>query len=300
LSRGLNLRWAALLRLYPRTWRDQYGAELIAVMTNGRTSPRDIMDVAVTGLRERARSIAPQGDAPKRACDGSLLVVWAWSLLVIAGIAVQRTSEHWQDATAGAPQASHLAFSTLEVAAISGAVLVFIGVAAATPSVLRFLIAGGWATVRRPVFAAGSATFVAALALLTLVAWAHHLSSVERAGGSSWYAGFYLLSSVAVAVCLLSWARAAAAVARTVNLPSQVLRVEARLAGATAAAMLIVSASSTLWWGATARNAPQFFTGWSTTIIATATIVMFAATALGIVGAIVALRSAQHLPVTPT
>jgi hypothetical protein len=296
LSRNLDLRWAALLRVYPRAWRDRYGAELIAVMANGRASAGDVLDVAVNGVRERVCSLAPPGDAPRRARDGSLLVVWAWSLLVVAGIAVEKTSEHWQDATVAVPQASRLAFFALEGAAIIAAVLVLVGVASATPSVLRFLTAGGWASVRKPVLAAVATTLLAVAALSTLVAWAHHLSPAGRAGGNSWYAGFFVLSGFAVAACLLAWARGAAAVTRAINLPARVLRVEARLAGATAAAMLVVTAFSTFWWEATVNNAPRFFTGRSTAVMATATIVMFAATVLGTFGAVVALRSAQQLP----
>jgi hypothetical protein len=300
MSRHTNLMFAALLRVYPRRWRDQYGDELIAVMQHSRKSPSDVIDVVANGLRERTRSLVPQGAAPRRARDGSLLVVWAWSLLAIAGIVVQKTSEHWQDATAHVPQTSHIAFIVLEGSALSGAGFVLGGIAIAGPSVLRFLRAGGWPSVRPAILGACSITLVAIAAFSTLVAWAQHVSAAQRSGGSSWYGGFFVLSSIAVATCLLTWARAAVTIARKAILTTQVLRIEALLAGATAAAMLLVSASSVTWWQATARAAPQFFTSWSTTVMAGATIVMVVAAVIATVGATAAVRSAQQLTTTPT
>jgi len=51
------VRW--LIRLYPRAWRERYGAELEALMEDSPRGWRDLLDVAATGLGLRLRACAP-------------------------------------------------------------------------------------------------------------------------------------------------------------------------------------------------------------------------------------------------
>jgi hypothetical protein len=96
---------ARLLRLYPASWRVRYGDELETLILDmsggGRVPWRIRANVAAAG-RERLCAAGPGGDsADARVRGGASLVLWAWTLFVVAGAIVQRTSEHWDSALPG-------------------------------------------------------------------------------------------------------------------------------------------------------------------------------------------------------
>ena len=129
-----------LLSLYPAGWRARYGEELEALILEtsaGRVSWHVRLDVAVGGGRERLHAAGlGGGDAPaERMRGGALLVLCAWALFVVAGVGVQKFSEHWQAVTPSADRAlpAH-AFDVLVVAAAIGSALIAAGVAATLPS----------------------------------------------------------------------------------------------------------------------------------------------------------------------
>lgn len=47
----------ACLRLYSRRWRQRYGAEVLDLVDDAQARPRDLLDLALAGLRERARDL---------------------------------------------------------------------------------------------------------------------------------------------------------------------------------------------------------------------------------------------------
>ena len=165
-----------LLRLYPAGWRVRYGDELetLILEASGRRVPwRSSLDVALAAGRERLRAAGLAGDRPpaERMRAGSLLVLSAWALVVIAGIGVQKLSEHWQAATPpGSRGLPAGAFDALVAAAAVGSVLVVAGVVLALPSLARFLASGGFRQVRRHLLAASGLSLAAVPASIAVVA----------------------------------------------------------------------------------------------------------------------------------
>ena len=291
-----------LLRLYPPAWRARYGDELVALLElsggDRRPSWRAQADVVLNGLRERLRSAGLRGDGvppSERVRAGSLLVLCAWTLFVVGGAGVQKASEHWQDATpAGQRGLPSAAFDVLVVAAALGSALILAGIALVLPSLLVHLRRGGWASIRRPVVRAVLVTVPAVAATDGLVVWAHRLSSAQRNGGDALYGGVWLLWALLVVACLVAWVAAAVAVARRLDLPPLVLRIEGWLGVAVTAAMAAMTVAAVVWWVGLVRVAPWFFNGRPLESAATpvdpklvvACSLMLAATLLGAAGAV--------------
>jgi hypothetical protein len=274
-----------LLRLYPRAWRERYGEELadVIVATSGDHVPwRVRLDVVRSGARERLRSSGLSGDgAPReRVRGGALLVLCAWALFVLAGGAVQKISEHWQDTVAPADRAlPQAAFAVLVGAAVCGGLLVLAGIAATLPSLSTLRRA----PMRRVVLPAAALTAVALAATVALVVWAHGLTPAQRDGHDAGYAAAFLAWAVLCAACLLAWTGAAVSIARRVELRAPVLRLEARLAVGVTVAMGVMTAATVVWWAALGDHGGA--------LVAAA--VMLVATGLGAAGS---RRAVQALP----
>ncbi len=292
-----------LLRLYPAGWRARYGEELQALIleSSGRRVPwRVRADVALAAGRERLRGAGLTGDSPpqERRRAGSLLVLWAWALFVLAGSGVQKFSEHWQDVTPRASRALPAgAFEVLVLTAVFASVLVLAGIAATLPSLLRFLRDGGWPLVRRRVAGAGLVSVVAGLTTIALVVWARDLTPLQRNGHDLGYGILFVTWVLLLAGALVAWTSAAVAIARRLALPRSVLRVEAGLAAAVAGAMGVMTVATLVWWGALANAAPWFLSGRPAGSagspvapqLVALTVLMVVATAIGASGAIRAL-----------
>lgn len=248
-----------LLRCYPRAWRARYGDELQGLISEfsdgGRVPWRVRADVALSGARERLRAAALGGDgAPgARVLGGALLVLCAWALFVVAGVWLQRISEHWQAATPAADRSlAEAAFAAVMIVAVCGAALVMAGIAVALPRVAAFLRAGGWAQVRGRVVAASLLAVLAVVATAGLVVWAHGLSGPERAGHDTGYAVGFLACALLLVACLAAWTATAVSIARRIALPGPVLRVQAWLACAVTVTMAVMTAATGAWWAASA------------------------------------------------
>jgi hypothetical protein len=264
-----------LLGWYPPRWRDRYGDEFGALMEDalGDRPPtrRFRLGIALAGLRERGHEAGVSGDSmlpADRARAGSLLVLYAWALFLVAGSSFAKLSEGFGLAvpTRTAPLASG-AYRAVMVVAILTCLVVIAGMAIAAPAFLRFLRAGGWSTIRRHVGRALIATVVAVAALVALVAVAHTLTPAQRNAEVAthpvvWY---YLVEFIAtmllVAVALALWTAAAVAAARRLDLPRPVLCAEAVLAAGAAVAMVVMTAGTAVWWGSIASSAPWFLQG---------------------------------------
>ncbi|HZT14544.1 MAG TPA: hypothetical protein VFA19_01225 [Gaiellaceae bacterium] len=285
-----------LLRLYPAPWRARYGEELAALIVEtsaGRVPWRTRVDVALGALRERLRAAAGGGAAPERARGGALLVLAAWALFVVGGSGVQKVSEHWQAATpVGSRGVPAAAFDVLVVAAAAGSALVLAGIGAALPSLLAFLRAGGWASIRRRILVAGALTALLVPATAGLAAWAHTLNVQQRNGHDLFYGGIFLAWVLLAVCCLAAWTAAATGTARRLDLPPGVLRLEAWLAGAVALAMVVMTSATAVWWGAVAEAAPGFFGAAPfTPQLVVAVAFMLAASSAGVAGAVRARRA---------
>jgi hypothetical protein len=213
---------ARLLRLYPPQWRARYGEELEALIVEAsgpdRMARRVRTDVALEAGRARLRAAGLVGDgAPgDRVRGGALLALCAWALFVVGGLAVQKFSEHWQDAM---PTGSRTLPSTAFDGLVVASVLVLAGIGTAIPSLAAYLRGGGWPTIRRRVMTAAVVTLIAGATTVALVVWAHGLTGRQRTGHDVAYEiGFVLWALVAVA-CLFAWTAAAVATARRLALP---------------------------------------------------------------------------------
>jgi hypothetical protein len=149
----------------------------------------------------------------------------------------------------------------LLVAAGVGSALVLLGVALALPKLAALVRGGGWPQVRRPIVRAAVLTVLAAAAAGGLAAWAHSLTPAARNGGDHAYAGAFLAWIVLCAVCLFAWAAAAASAARPLSLQPALLRLEAWLALAVSATMVVMTLAAAVWWASVASAAPWFFAG---------------------------------------
>src|ERR1035441_9227472 len=135
---------------------------LMEDVLDGRAPSRRLrLSMAWAGLRERGRETGLLGNtapAVERPRAGSLLVLCAWSAFVVAGSSFAKITEHFGQAVPARAQAlSNGSFDTVYVVAIIGGLLVLSGACAAVPAFLRFLRAGGWASLRRHVLRAAGA-----------------------------------------------------------------------------------------------------------------------------------------------
>jgi hypothetical protein len=281
---------ARLLRLYPAEWRERYGEELADLIAQtsvdgARVPPRTQVDVALAGVRERLRATGmyDNGAPEAQARGGVVLVLCAWALMVVAGCAVQRASEHWQTLTPpGSRGLPGAAFAVLVVAAALAAAAVVAGFALAVPALRDVLGDGGWPAIRRRVLTAATLTGAAITATAGLVAWAHGLTAAQRDGHDAPYSVAFVAWALLLAATLTAWTAAAASTARRLALPPSTLRAEVRLACIVATAMLAVTAATAVWWAGVADAAPRFG---ATAQLSGALAAMALATLLGAAGA---------------
>jgi len=263
---------AGLLRWYPRTWRDRYGDELVALMEDelGEQPPtlRFKVSVARAGLRERAHGtglIGDQHSPTERTRAGTLLVLCSWTAFVVAGISFSKASEHFAQAVPAASRSlPQDAFIVVAICGLLGSALVVLGGMAALPTFVSFLRDGGWPALRGHVLRACLLTVVTGVALIPLGAWAHHLNQHQRNGGDGIYSAAIAAWAVLVAATLAQWTAAAVAAGRRIDVGHRVLRLEAGLAVAVTGAMFAITTATALWWATIAQRAPWFLQGTAT------------------------------------
>ena len=256
-------RWLAL---YPRAWRERYGDELITLIADmgGQVTWQMRLNLLCSALAERIRVVGAEGrgeDPARRVRSGVIAVLWAWTAFVPAGILIQKTSEHWQQATPGGDRGASAAFTVVVVGSVVATLLISIAIAGAAPALCRGLRHGGWARLRRRVWVAGtlSVAFVAVTA--ALVVWAHGLSPAQRDGRDGTYAAGFVAWGVIGAIALASWTAVAATVAEVIELASALARLQSRIAGLAAAAMVVMTAGAIAWYVIIADRAPAALTG---------------------------------------
>jgi hypothetical protein len=279
-----------LLRTYPPAWRARYGEELAALMSDtsgqGRVPWRTWLDVALAGTRERLRAAGVAGDAlppSARSRAGSILVLCAWALFVVGGLAVQRVSEHWQAATpAGDRAVPSAAFTALTVAAAIGTALMLAGAACALPALTAFLRSGGWTALCPRCLRAAWLTAAGAAATTGLVVWAHRLTPSARNGHDTAYAVAFAAWGALMVACLAAWTLAAVTAAQRIDLPRPALGRIAWLAAGVSATMAAMTVATAVWWSQLPAADPA---AGASPLMLCALLVMLTATALGIAGA---------------
>jgi hypothetical protein len=264
-----------LLRLYPASWRDRYGDELLALVEDDldgrRPGLRLLGSLASGALRERARAAALAGTAAsgeRRARAGGALVLWAGAAFVVAAAVLGKVAEQ----AGGARTLAALR----PLAAVTGGLLVAALAVGARPAA-RYLATGGWAAVGRQLWRAVVTATVTAFATVGLVAWAHHLPASARQDAAWPYATAFLAWGCAVAATVAAWTSVATALVRHVPVDGRRLGIEARLAQGLVVGMWAMTAVTVAWW-ATGPRAPA---AWLAVVVAA----MVAADAIGGYGA---------------
>ena len=277
-----------LLRSYPPSWRERYGAELRALLDDEHGSWRVSLDVLRAGVTQRLRSAALLGaDAPadERRRAGVLLVLCSWSLFVVAGCAYAKLTEHWQAVTPDESRSvAAAAFNIMLLTSELGTVAVLFGIAAGLPAFVRLLRSGGWAAIRRPIFRAALVTAATLVVSGGLVIWAQQLSATQRNGSDWLYSTGFVLWALFVFASIALWTAAAVAAARRIQLTPARLRLEARVAYAVTTAMLVMTVAALVWWGSVTSPASA-----QMSVLALA---MVTASALAIAGSARSLKQA--------
>jgi hypothetical protein len=217
------------------------------------------------GLAERARGAGVVGPSASRDADlrrGALLVLAAWCSFMVAGAGYAKAAEHFDAAVpVGLHPLPQVAYDVVAAFGALGGVLVLVGAVVAGPGFLRMLRAGAWPRLRRHVLRASVVSGFAAVLVVPLALWAHHLSDHQRNGGSVLYGAAFLAWAALGVASLVLWTAVAVAVGRRVELSARALRAEAGLAVGLAAAMVVVTVASVVWWAGMAVYAPSFLTG---------------------------------------
>ena len=290
-----------MLFTYPSAWRERYGSELMSVIeaesSSDRIPWRVRLDVVLAGLSLRLRSsglVADDVPPESRARAGLLLVLSAWSAIVVAGVGLQETSEHWQSFTPASERAvPAAAFGGVMAAAAVGSAAVLFGILLISRPLIAFLRAGGWVSVRRPIVRAACSTLATAVVLAVVVAWAHELPATQRDGSNLLYAVSYLALAACTIWAIAAWTLAAVAVARCLDLTATTLRRETWLAVTVSLAMVAITAATTIWWVTIAHAAPGFLGGDVPVTMLTLVLTMLAATSAAATGALRSLRTTR-------
>ena len=268
-------RHETLLRWFPSSWRARYGDEFLALLEDTSKGDRIAfstqLSVARAGLGERLRGAALLGNtgtAERRARRACLVVLCAWVAFVVAGANFAKVAEGYgQVVPHGARPLAIGSYAVVYAAALVGAIVVACGACALLPAFLRYLRAGGWASVRRPVLRALAATATAALCLGGLIALAHSLTPAERNGqlfanSARWYyVVAFEATGLVVTLALALLAAAAVAVVDKLEISSTILRFEAVLSYVLAGAMCAITVATALWWTTIATRARWFLNG---------------------------------------
>jgi hypothetical protein len=258
-------RFERMLRWYPPSWRARYGGELTALLedTYGASDVpfRGRLSIVKAGAVERARWAGVLGDSTgptDRVRAGSLLVLCAWSVFVIAGAIFAKFSEGWRHvaptAVGGLPND---AYHAVVWAGAAGGVVVAVAAFVVLPAFVRLVRATGWTSIRRLVLSVVVVGVTAVALTAGGVVWAHHLSSRDRNGGLLAYGMFFVLCGLAIVAAIATSTGAAVSVTRRLDLSPRTLRVLGAMAVALTLIMTVMVAGALLWWGAVATRAPQ-------------------------------------------
>jgi MFS family permease len=257
--------FARMLRWYPCAWRDRYGDEMTALLEDtyaeSRVPFRDRISMAKSGTMERARVAGVLGDATgpgERIRGGSLLILGAWSLFMVAGPIFGKFTDNWVPATPkGDRWLPNDGLAAVEWAGLLGVALVLGSALFVAPTFIRLLRSGGWPSVRGSIVRAVMAGALAILMTLGVGVLAHQLSSRDRNGG--WWpygVAFFLWVALGVAAIAIGTG-AAIAVGRRLELSLKSLRVLGWVALSLSAMMAVMIAGMVTWWAALATSAPR-------------------------------------------
>lgn len=256
-----------LVRWYPQQWRERYGDEMAALLedsyaTAGEVPRRQRVSLAWSGLAERARSAGLVGwsaEPDTRVRAGSLLVLCGWAFYIVAGAMFGKLTDRWStESSHGSHWVATGSFSLVAVAGVVGCLIVLLAAVMVLPAFVRFLAAGRWHEVARPVVVSIASGVVALGLLGFLVVRAHGMSAHDRNGGSPLYSALFLIVGAVVFLAVGCATGAAVAVARRVDLSRPLVRTLGVMAIGLVGAMALAWASLVIWWATEATNSIGF------------------------------------------
>ena len=264
MSRDQQL--ARLLRWYPASWRSRYGEELTALLedTHGQNSVpwRVRISLAKSGSLERARAAGLMGDSTgssERIRAGSLLILCAWALFMVAGTIFAKFSEQWSSVTPRPDRwLPSMSYDTVEWAGIVGVLLVGVAATLVAPAFLLHIRGGGWESVRRPILRAIAVGVLVLAMTAGVVVWANQSGQNGRNGASLPFSIFVGVWGITMAASLTASTAAAVSVARRLDIHQRILRMLGRMAIALTIVMAVVIAGTLIWWESLATYAPSF------------------------------------------
>jgi len=256
-------RFARMLCWYPPAWRNRYGQEMVALLEDthgmGRVTWSERMSLAKAGSIERLRSAGVVGDSlgpDERLRAGSLLVLCAWAVFVVAGAVFAKFTDNWE------PQGHHTlasaSYTVVRDAGMAGGVIVLLAGVVVLPALVRLIRQEGRAFLRGVVL--GAVWLVVATVALTagLVVWAHQLSAHNRNGGLWPYEVAFVVWSLSIVAATGGGTAAVVSALRRVPLSIRALRSLGALAVALSATMAVIIAGTLTWWVAVASAGPGF------------------------------------------
>ncbi len=258
-------RFLRLVRWYPAHWRGRYGDELVALMEDtygDRPIPlRQRASLLRAALAEhvRASGLSPDAGRAARVRAGSLLVLCAWGVFMVAGAAFAKYLEHWDLAVArGARRIPADAVTAVTGAAVLAVALVATGALALAGPVARSVRSEGWGTLGRTMRAAAVLVVVALVATGAVILFAHSHAATARNGGVGTDLGVGGAWVITLLGALAACTRAAVAAAGRVELRGALLRAEATSALGVFVCMIVVLVGTATWWACVAVHAPRF------------------------------------------
>jgi hypothetical protein len=255
-----------LLRWYPTSWRARYEDEFVVFLEDGlQDAPltwRFRLSVVIAGIRERgfgSGAIGSRSSLSTQRRTGSLIVLVAWSIMMIGGAALVKTAEHFPAALpANSRVVAQFAYNATAVAGVAGTLLVIAGAVIAIPGFVRFLRATRWSEVHRAFWISVIATATLAVVTFGLSLWAHQLTSAQRNGSDDVYSAVFLALVLVVVVTIGLWARTGVAVASRIDFTPRELRWESVVAIGVSLTSIAVIACASLWWIQMGLHAPWF------------------------------------------
>jgi hypothetical protein len=296
-----------LVRLYPRTWRDRYEEEFVALLEESQGSVGDVFDVARGAMDAWMKPQVVSETSGGRLLmvarlRGSVLaVLWAWALLVVAGVGFQKMTEY--DDFVRASRENAVVGAAFD-AVVGGAVLALAAVLIGGVPIGFAAVRGALAEGRRDVPLLLSvpplslAAFVGYVLVLTKIIYpALGALAVHDAVNVALFlsvAGAFLVAAV------VSVAAVSAAVGRS-GVGERHLRFALASAAIAAVAMVGVLVGTVVWGLALRVQAPALFMGYDG-ILATPTYAtwgvivsaMFLSCLVAVVAVLRGLNSTRH------
>jgi uncharacterized membrane protein (DUF485 family) len=228
----------------------------------GGLSTRERVSIAMSGLAERARGVGLMGTSStpnEQIRAGSLLVLCAWALFVVAGSIFAKFSEQWDAHT---PRVDRWlpadSYDAVQWAALAGAVIVLGAAVLVMPTVIRLTRMHGWKTVQRPLVRSAVALGIAIVATVGIVAWAHSLGSVRRNEGFAPYGLVLTVWGTLIVAVIATGTADVVRLMRSLSLSGRTWRTLGASATALALIMAVIMTGTLLWWGSVATYGPSF------------------------------------------